>query len=113
MDDGGGEYWCYLGIQKSWRHGQKIWWFWKVAAGVPVAVLRPVAMAEEGMDVDDEGRKRDKSPAIPAAETASDVELPPAFKYALQLTLGVSLRYPRRVSLGKRWPDFFQAYQGK
>ena len=28
----------------------------KVAAGVPGAVVRPVAMAEEGMDVDDEGR---------------------------------------------------------
>ena len=51
----------------------------KVAAGVPDAVARPVAMAEEGMDVDDEGK--DRSFVIPAAETASDVDLPPAFKY--------------------------------
>ena len=29
----------------------------KIAAGVPGAVARPVAMAEEGMDVDDEGRE--------------------------------------------------------
>ena len=46
----------------------------KVAAGVPGAVVRPVAMAEEGMDVDDEGRERAKSPVIPAAEAASDVD---------------------------------------
>jgi len=58
----------------------------KAAAGVPGAV-RTVAMAEEGMDVDDEGR--DRSPVIPAAETASDAELPPAFKYSLQLTFAM------------------------
>ena len=31
----------------------------KVAAGV--AVVRPIAMSEEGMDVDDQGQERDKS----------------------------------------------------
>jgi hypothetical protein len=62
----------------------------KAAAGVPGAVVRPLAMAEEErMDVDDEGKERDKSPIIPPAETASDVDLPPAFKYALQLTFAI------------------------
>jgi len=61
----------------------------KAAAGVPGAVVRTVAMAEEGMDVDDEGRERDRSPVIPAAETSSDVELPPAFKYSFQLTFAM------------------------
>ncbi len=58
-------------------------------AAIPGAVVRTAAMAEEGMDIDDEGKERDRSPVIPAAETASDVELPPAFKYSLQLTFAM------------------------
>jgi hypothetical protein len=72
----------------------------KAAAGVPGAVVRPLAMAEEErMDVDDEGKERDRSPIIPPAETASDIDLPPAFKYALQLTfamLSFVLKKPMR-----------------
>jgi protein SMG6 len=61
----------------------------KAAAGVPGAVMKPIAsVEEEKMDVDGEGKDRDnKSPIVPPAEGASDVDLPPAFKYALQLTL--------------------------
>ena len=57
----------------------------QAAAGVPGAVVRPVAtVEEEEMDVDGEGK--DRSPVIPPAEGASDVDLPPTFKYGLQLT---------------------------
>ena len=73
----------------------------KAVAGVPGAVMRPIAsVEEEKMDVDDEGKDRDnKSPVVPPAEGASDVELPPAFKYALQFTfmmLSFVLKKPMR-----------------
>ena len=41
------------------------------------------------MDVDDEGKDEDKVTCTPLSEGASDVDLPPAFKYALQLTFAV------------------------
>jgi protein SMG6 len=44
---------------------------------------------EERMDIDDEEKGKDRSPVIPPAETSSDVDLPPAFKYALQLTFAL------------------------
>ncbi len=62
----------------------------KAAAGVPGVGVRPVTMVEkERMDVDDEGREKDRLPIILAAETASDMDLPPAYKYALQLTFTI------------------------
>jgi hypothetical protein len=39
------------------------------------AVVRPVAIAEEGMDVDDEGRERDRSPVIPTVKTWTSHQL--------------------------------------
>ena len=57
----------------------------KTAAGVPGSVPKPIE--EEKMDADGDGKDKDnKSPVIPPAEEASDVDLPQAFKYALQLT---------------------------
>jgi len=41
------------------------------------------------MDIDDEEKGKDRSPVTPPAETSSDVDLPPAFKYALQLTFAL------------------------
>ena len=70
----------------------------KAAAGVPGSVPKPIE--EEKMDVDGDGKDKDnKSPVIPPAEGASDVDLPQAFKYALQLTftmLSFVLKKPMR-----------------
>ena len=70
----------------------------KAAAGVPGAAMKSItSVEEEKMDVDGEGKDRDdKSPVVPPAEA---VDLPPAFKYALQLTftmLSFVLKKPMR-----------------
>jgi len=94
------------------------------------------------MDVDNEGREKDRSPVVLAAEMVSDVELLLASKYSLQLTFAMlsfvlkkPLRKPSHYAgstlnpyltviltflatlvknrSGKRWSVSFLVYQGK
>ncbi len=61
------------------------------AAGVPGAVMRPIAgFEEEKMDMDDEGKDEGQLPVIPPAEGPLDMDLLLAFKYVLQLSTGGS-----------------------